>query len=125
MADMEKHEAFTKWALSQGVELNGVAAHRFPGRGLGIVATEAAKVCWILLHQFSHMILPSIFTIFISSYLLLLRNLMAILTSVLAKQGPDQSPNISSADPDNSQQIDILTSPWHNNAWLASSRSCN
>lgn len=45
MAHMEKHEAFKKWALSQGVKLYGVKAHRFPGRGLGIVATEAAEVC--------------------------------------------------------------------------------
>lgn len=47
MADMEKHELFTNWALCQGVELNGVAAHGFPGRGLGIVAIEAAKVCLV------------------------------------------------------------------------------
>jgi len=42
---MEKHEAFTRWAISQGVELHGVAAHQFPGRGLGIVATERIEVC--------------------------------------------------------------------------------
>ncbi len=41
---MEKHEQFRDWALEQGVKLNGVAAHRFPGRGLGIIATEKAKV---------------------------------------------------------------------------------
>ena len=54
MADTEKHEAFRKWALSQGVELNGVTAHRFPGRGLGIVATEAAKVRLVCSVNFSH-----------------------------------------------------------------------
>ena len=54
MADMEKHEAFTMWALNQGVKLHGVAAHRFPGRGLGIVALEAAPVCPIFFVSFSH-----------------------------------------------------------------------
>lgn len=54
MAEMEKHETFTKWALDQGVKLHGVAAHRFPGRGLGIVATEAAPVCPIFFVSFSH-----------------------------------------------------------------------
>jgi len=41
---MEEHEKFTEWALAQGVKINGVAAHRFPGRGLGIVAKEKRNV---------------------------------------------------------------------------------
>lgn len=56
MAEMEKHKAFTEWALKQGVKLHGVAANRFPGRGLGIVATEAAPVCPIFFVS-SHMIM--------------------------------------------------------------------
>lgn len=81
-----------------------------------------------LLRQFSHMILQSISIIIfslISSYLLFTSNLMAILTSVLAKQSPDQSPNISSPYQNNSQQVHIITSPWHNNPRPASSRSCH
>ncbi|RDL36070.1 SET protein [Venustampulla echinocandica] len=35
---MEAHRKFSEWAVSQGVEINGIAAHRFPGRGLGIIA---------------------------------------------------------------------------------------
>ena len=41
---MEKHEKFTEWALAQGIKINGVAAHRFPGRGLGIVAKKKHEV---------------------------------------------------------------------------------
>ncbi|KAL4894164.1 SET domain-containing protein [Aspergillus ambiguus] len=36
----EDHERFTKWALSQGIEMNGVSPARFPGRGLGMIATR-------------------------------------------------------------------------------------
>jgi len=28
-----------------GSEANGIAAHRFPGRGLGIIAKKKLKVC--------------------------------------------------------------------------------
>ncbi|KAH9884026.1 SET domain-containing protein [Xylariomycetidae sp. FL2044] len=31
------------WAITQGVELNGVAPKRFPGRGIGVVATRAIQ----------------------------------------------------------------------------------
>jgi hypothetical protein len=41
-------DAFTEWALSRGVTLNGIAAHRFPGRGVGIVAESKIEVCTIL-----------------------------------------------------------------------------
>ncbi|GES65398.1 ribosomal N-lysine methyltransferase [Aspergillus terreus] len=34
------HERFTEWALSQGIEVNGVSPARFPGRGLGMIATR-------------------------------------------------------------------------------------
>jgi hypothetical protein len=44
MADMEKHRDFVKWAISNGVEVNGVVPHRFPGRGLGIIAEQSHKV---------------------------------------------------------------------------------
>ncbi|PGH26715.1 hypothetical protein AJ80_01661 [Polytolypa hystricis UAMH7299] len=33
-----KHEEFTKWTKSQNIKINGVAAARFPGKGVGIVA---------------------------------------------------------------------------------------
>lgn len=41
---MEKHEEFAEWAEAQGVKINGIAAHRFPGAGVGIVATTKLKV---------------------------------------------------------------------------------
>lgn len=80
------------------------------------------------LRRVSHMILQSITIIifsFFSSYLLFPSDLLAILTSVIAKQGPDQSPNISSSYQNNGQQVHIITSPWHNNPRPASSRSCH
>jgi hypothetical protein len=40
----EEHAAFMRWAISQGVEINGVAPARFPGRGLGMVALRAIEV---------------------------------------------------------------------------------
>jgi hypothetical protein len=40
----EKHAAFTDWALSHGVVANGVTPARFPGRGLGMIATRGIKV---------------------------------------------------------------------------------
>ncbi|KAH8703824.1 hypothetical protein BGW36DRAFT_287519 [Talaromyces proteolyticus] len=36
----EEHAAFTQWAVEQGIEMNGVEPARFPGRGLGMVATK-------------------------------------------------------------------------------------
>lgn len=41
---MEKHEEFTAWAVSKGAKIHGIAAHAFPGRGLGIIATEKLEV---------------------------------------------------------------------------------
>jgi hypothetical protein len=40
---MENHREFTEWAVARGVEINGIAAHRFPGRGLGIIAEKDFK----------------------------------------------------------------------------------
>lgn len=40
----EVHETFTEWALAQGVIANKVRPARFPGRGLGMIATEPIKV---------------------------------------------------------------------------------
>jgi len=40
----EEHVAFMRWAISQGVEINGVAPARFPGRGLGMMALRAIEV---------------------------------------------------------------------------------
>ncbi|TVY82644.1 SET domain-containing protein, partial [Lachnellula suecica] len=48
-AQMEAHRKFTKWALDQGVEINSVAPHRFPGKGLGIIAEKDFKAGEILL----------------------------------------------------------------------------
>ncbi|KAK5264282.1 hypothetical protein LTR96_010299 [Exophiala xenobiotica] len=37
---MTNHEQLTKWAIDCGFKLNGIRAHSFPGRGLGIVAEK-------------------------------------------------------------------------------------
>ena len=54
--DMEKHEKFTEWAVAGGVKLYAVAVHRFPGRGLGIIATETHEVCVHILSLRSHVL---------------------------------------------------------------------
>lgn len=41
---MEIHEEFTEWAVKNGVKINGVAAHKFEGRGLGVIATKRHEV---------------------------------------------------------------------------------
>jgi hypothetical protein len=45
---MDVHEEFTNWAIAQGVEINGIAAHKFPGRGLGIIAEKDFKASQLL-----------------------------------------------------------------------------
>jgi hypothetical protein len=37
------HAEFMTWAISQGVEINGVAPARFPGRGLGMIADRTVN----------------------------------------------------------------------------------
>lgn len=44
----KNHELFTEWAKSQGITINGVFPARFPGRGLGMMATKNIKVHLIL-----------------------------------------------------------------------------
>jgi hypothetical protein len=41
---MDIHENFTAWSIEEGVKINGIKPHRFPGRGLGIVAEKDLKV---------------------------------------------------------------------------------
>lgn len=43
--EMDIHKEFTEWAVARGLKLNGIAIHRFPGRGLGIIAEKDLKVC--------------------------------------------------------------------------------
>lgn len=38
------HKEYTAWAYERGVELRGISAHRFPGRGLGIRADRMIEV---------------------------------------------------------------------------------
>lgn len=40
----EEHEAFTQWAVSNGIETNAVTPARLQGRGLGMVATRDIHV---------------------------------------------------------------------------------
>ncbi|KAL4975587.1 hypothetical protein BDW66DRAFT_137210 [Aspergillus desertorum] len=44
-----EHTAFTEWAVSHGIEINGIAPARFPGRGLGMIATRAIRENEIIL----------------------------------------------------------------------------
>ncbi|KAI9933715.1 hypothetical protein ASPWEDRAFT_35628, partial [Aspergillus wentii DTO 134E9] len=39
----DEHVHFTQWALSKGIEIDGVAPAKFPGRGLGMVATRTIQ----------------------------------------------------------------------------------
>ncbi|RAK92629.1 SET domain-containing protein, partial [Aspergillus costaricaensis CBS 115574] len=56
----EKHELFTEWAKSQGIVINGVSPARFPGRGLGMIATRKIEKDSILVKvPHSAMLTPS------------------------------------------------------------------
>jgi hypothetical protein len=44
-SDIE-HHAFLKWALSHGIKINGLAPTRFPGRGMGMIATRTIEVSY-------------------------------------------------------------------------------
>ncbi|CBF78584.1 hypothetical protein AN7340.2 [Aspergillus nidulans FGSC A4] len=43
------HTAFTEWAVFNGIKINGIAPARFPGRGLGMIATQAIRENEIML----------------------------------------------------------------------------
>ena len=43
-----EHEVFTKWAEGQGVQIRKIVTARFPGRGLGIIATDNIEVSKLL-----------------------------------------------------------------------------
>lgn len=48
---MDVHEAFTRWAIGQGIMIKGVKPHRFPQKGMGLMAdTDLEVLC--LLHEF-------------------------------------------------------------------------
>ena len=49
---MEIHQDFAKWAVARGVKINGIAANRFPGRGLGIIAEKNFRASTIFLILF-------------------------------------------------------------------------
>ena len=40
----DEHVQFVEWAKGNGVEIDGIAAARFVGRGMGIVAAKDLKV---------------------------------------------------------------------------------
>lgn len=44
----EEHTTFTRWAVSHGIKIKGIAPARFPGRRLGMVATRAIEVCFLI-----------------------------------------------------------------------------
>lgn len=37
---MPTSQELTQWALSKGLKLNGIAAHNFPQKGMGILAKK-------------------------------------------------------------------------------------
>jgi hypothetical protein len=56
--DMDIHNEFTQWALAWGVKLNGMATHRLPGKGFGIIAEKNLKVYATHLHTaFIHVVI--------------------------------------------------------------------
>ena len=75
---MEKHIEFTKWVITQGVTINGIAAHKFPGRGLGIIAEKNLKVRTATVDQIDFPLLcrsmSNFFVISMSILLLYLHN---------------------------------------------------
>ncbi|KGO73283.1 Exosome-associated factor Rrp47/DNA strand repair C1D [Penicillium italicum] len=54
MAGNEEHDTdhhdFLQWALSNGFQINGVAPCRFPGRGMGMIATRTIEADEIMLN---------------------------------------------------------------------------
>jgi hypothetical protein len=42
---MDTLTELTEWALAHGVQLNGIAIQRIPGKGLGIIGERTIKVC--------------------------------------------------------------------------------
>ncbi|KAF2747449.1 SET domain-containing protein [Sporormia fimetaria CBS 119925] len=61
----EEHTRFVSWAEKNGITINGVAPAKFPGRGMGIVATRDIKAGETLVHVHSKAIIshasPQIF----------------------------------------------------------------
>lgn len=41
---MSDHDNLTEWALGRGYKLNGIKAHSFTGRGLGVIADRNIEV---------------------------------------------------------------------------------
>ena len=40
----EEHSQFMQWAVSAGIEINGIAPAVFPNKGLGMVTTRVIEV---------------------------------------------------------------------------------
>jgi hypothetical protein len=47
---MEKHHDFATWVVDHGVKLNGISAHQFPGRGVGIIADKRHEVSAVVVN---------------------------------------------------------------------------
>ena len=43
-AAVDDHDRFFKWAVANGIQVNGVTPRRFPGRGMGMIATRTIEV---------------------------------------------------------------------------------
>jgi hypothetical protein len=41
---MEDHDKFRDWVTERGVKINGITAHKFEGRGVGLIAEERLEV---------------------------------------------------------------------------------
>ena len=68
---MEIHEAFAEWVSEKGIEINGIAAHTFEGRGVGIIAEKRHAVCLKGLICYLLIVMLLSFTFFVSFLLLL------------------------------------------------------
>ncbi|KAJ5210385.1 hypothetical protein N7472_000524 [Penicillium cf. griseofulvum] len=53
----QEHEAFTEWAISNGIDTNSVTPARFQGRGLGMMATRNIKKGELVLQVPTHLML--------------------------------------------------------------------
>lgn len=44
MTEHKDYRDLTEWSIARGLKFDGIAPHRFPGKGLGIVAQRSFRV---------------------------------------------------------------------------------
>lgn len=54
---MEDHEKFREWVTERGVKITNITAHKFEGRGVGIIAEKRLEVRGIATYLSIHFIM--------------------------------------------------------------------